>query len=139
MKRAVLLSILFLFFAVNNGFANPPECCFRCSCTMCGDLASCLAYQDINPSANTPANVCTQYFENDPAGEGCGTGTPDLCDEWYDNSSYTGTTVDSYSSTSGTNPCIPIDGGLGFLIAGGLGIGVIGIRRRNEGLEFKAA
>lgn len=33
--------------------------------------------------------------------------------------------------------CIPIDGGLGFLIAGGLGIGVIGIRRRKEELELE--
>ena len=131
MKRAILLSILFLVFAVNNGFAQVPECCLSCSCTLCGDLAAC---QD---SPYTPSTFCHQY--PDPGGDGCGTGTPDLCDEWYDNSSFTGTLVDSYSSTSGTNPCIPIDGGLGFLIAGGLGIGVIGIRRRNEGLQLQAA
>jgi hypothetical protein len=59
----------------------------------------------LDPVINTPANVCNHYYENDPAGEGCGTGaTP--CSEWYDNSVYTGTTVDSYSSGSGTNPCI---------------------------------
>ena len=33
--------------------------------------------------------------------------------------------------------CVPIDGGLGFVIAGGLGMGVFGIRRRRE-LELEA-
>ena len=33
--------------------------------------------------------------------------------------------------------CVPIDGGLGFLIAGGLGMGVLGVRRRKE-LELEA-
>ena len=37
----------------------------------------------------------------------------------------------------GAGGCIPIDGGLGFLIAGGLSIGVIGIRRRKEELELE--
>ena len=112
-----------------------PECCFECSCTLCGDLAQCEAYGDIDPPNTSPANVCKTYKENDPVnGQGCGTDSDPLilCSEWYDNSSYTGTTVDSYSSTSGTNPCIPIDGGLGFLIAGGVGMGLFGIRRRKQ-------
>ena len=54
---------------------------------------------------------------------------PDPCNFWYENSS---------QATGYTYPdCIPIDGGLGFLIAGGLGIGVMGIRRRKEELELE--
>lgn len=100
---------------------EPATCCATCSCTLCGDLASC-SLSPFNASI-----TCTQF-----GGQGCGNegGMVVACSEWYDNSVYTGTTVNSYSSTSGTNPCIPIDGGLGFLIAGGLGIGVLGIRRR---------
>ena len=101
---------------------EPATCCATCSCTLCGDLASC-SLSPFNASI-----TCTQF-----AGQGCGNegGTVVPCTEWYDNTGLNGTPlVDSYSSTSGTNPCIPIDGGLGFLIAGGLGIGVLGIRRR---------
>lgn len=36
------------------------------------------------------------------------------------------------SGGAGDGGCIPIDGGLGFLIAGGLGMGVLGVRRRKE-------
>lgn len=102
------------------------DCCNTCSCTLCGDLASCAG-------PFLPEEICSQYGGS----QGCGLNvTP--CTEWYDNSVFTGTTVDSYSSTSGTNPCIPIDGGLGFLIAGGIGMGVFGIRRRKEG-DLKCA
>jgi hypothetical protein len=114
--------------------AQVPECCNTCTCTLCGDLASCQA------SPFVPETKCNQWFDDDPSGEGCGLGaTP--CEEWYDNTSVVdgGVTVDSYSSTSGTNPCIPIDGGLGFLIAGGIGMGVVGIRRRKGELELKRA
>ena len=109
-----------------------PECCSTCSCTLCGELAGCKAYEDTPaPGSAPPSEECSQF-----EGQGCGvSATP--CNEWYDNSQYTGTTVDSYSSTSGTNPCIPIDGGLGFLIAGGLSLGVIGIRRRRDEAEAK--
>jgi hypothetical protein len=137
MKRAGLILFLFFLFPCEQVLAQPATCCFSCSCTTCGDLADCLAYQAIDPTNNIPSDVCNQYTENGPS-QGCGIGaTP--CAEWYDNSVHTGTTVDSYSSTSGTNPCIPIDGGLGFLIAGGIGMGVVGIRRRKGELELKRA
>ena len=131
MNRAVFLSFLFVFAATGAGLSQVPECCETCSCTHCGDLAECLG------SPFLPEDYCNQYNDGGTL-VGCGIGAT-ACTEWYENSVYTGTTVDSYSSTSGTNPCIPIDGGLGFLIAGGLGIGVIGIRRRNDGLKLKAA
>jgi len=132
MKRASLILLLLALCPAKQVLGQVPECCETCSCTLCGDLAECVA------SPFTPSTYCEQYQDNDPAGEGCGTGaTP--CSQWYDNSVYTGTTVDSYSSTSGTNPCIPIDGGLGFLIAGGIGMGVVGIRRRKGELELNRA
>jgi len=56
----------------------------------------------------------------------CGTNHPTLCESWTQNY-YAG--VDA--------GCVPIDGGLGFLIAGGLGMGVLGVRRRKE-LELEA-
>ena len=61
-----------------------------------------------------------------------------MCSNWWDNN-LAGVNNDASISASNPNGCIPIDGGLGFLIAGGLGIGVIGIRRRKEGLELERA
>ena len=55
---------------------------------------------------------------------------------WWDNNTE-GVVTDESVTTYGPGGCIPIDGGLGFLIAGGLGIGVIGIRRRKEELELE--
>ena len=83
-----------------TSIAQVPECCLTCSCTTCEDLAEC------QNSPFTPETFCNQYYENDPFGAGCGIeATP--CSEWYDNSVYTGTTVDSYSSTFGQYPCVP--------------------------------
>ena len=138
MKRASLILLLLALCPAKQVFGQVPECCFSCSCTLCGDLAECLGFEAIDPAELGPDSVCNQYTGNDPGGEGCGRdATP--CSQWYDNTVYTGTTVDSFSSTSGTNPCIPIDGGLGFLIAGGIGMGVVGIRRRKGELELNRA
>ena len=71
------------------------------------------------------ANVCGNDL---PAGE-----TP--CTKFWENNTQ-GVSSDG-QQPSDPNGCIPIDGGLGFLIAGGLGIGVIGIRRRKEELEVE--
>ena len=136
MLRSLVLVGLVGFNTILWSQGIAAECCFDCTCTLCGDLASCLAYEEIDEVENSPDSVCNQYLAGTPFEEGCGRGAVP-CQEWYDNSYLTGTTVDSYSSMSGTNPCIPIDGGLGFLIAGGLGIGVIGIRRRKEELEVE--
>ena len=66
----------------------------------------------------------------------CGGGESDW---WSNNTSGVGGTIRTNPFDPGEVPenCIPIDGGLGFLIAGGLGIGVIGIRRRKEELELE--
>ena len=57
----------------------------------------------------------------------CGAGHPtnDTCISWTEN-------YYDMSGGAGDGGCIPIDGGLGFLIAGGLGMGVLGVRRRKE-------
>ncbi len=65
---------------------------------------------------NHPTTTCSTYWENNT--EGVQSDTPQPTDP---------------------NGCIPIDGGLGFLIAGGVGIGVLGIRRRKEELELERA
>ena len=62
------------------------------------------------------------------------------CTTWWENNTQgVGGTIRENETDPGDVPenCIPIDGGLGFLIAGGLGIGVIGIRRRKEELEVE--
>ena len=103
-------------------------CCETCSCNLCGQLESCDLWETGGAS---PSNDCQEGGENN-----CGwyidngvQENPNPCSEWYDNASV---------ATGYTYPaCVPIDGGLGFLIAGGLGIGVIGIRRRKEELELE--
>ena len=57
--------------------------------------------------------------------ENCQEG-PNACSSWTEN---------YYAGAD--DGCVPIDGGLGFLIAGGLGMGVLGVRRRKE-LELEA-
>lgn len=131
MRKVVALASILWVLGANSIWAQYEECCQTCSCALCGDLQECID----GPSL---AANCTSYGP----GSGCGTDLSDPCDEFYDNSQYVSGgygQVDSYSSTSGTYPCIPIDGGLGFLIAGGIGMGVIGIRRRKEELELKRA
>ena len=57
------------------------------------------------------------------------------CSTWWENN--TAGVTGSDRGDGAPTDCIPIDGGLGFLIAGGLGFGVIGIRRRKEELELE--
>ena len=66
----------------------------------------------------------------------CGGLGQDPCMTFYQNNTE-GVVTDESETTFGPGGCIPIDGGVGFLIAGGLGIGVIGIRRRKEELELE--
>ena len=69
--------------------------------------------------------------------EVCGVNHPTTtCSSFWENNT-SGVVTDESSTTYGAGGCIPIDGGLGFLIAGGLGIGVFGIRRRKEELELE--
>lgn len=119
----VLATVAFLgisfgvFSQCPNGFLdNPNNCCQDCTCTLCG-------YQICCESGPLGPDNCNAGGTN-----ACGIGTGTTCTTWWQNTSLTGTDRGDGASTD----CIPIDGGLGFLIAGGLGIGVIGIRRRKD-------
>ncbi len=103
---------------------DPPAggCCFDCTCYTCADAAIC--ENNVGPLGDY-ANCVLGGCEN------CGTDHPsDLCDSWTWN--YYGPYQNGIDQG-----CVPIDGGLGFLIAGGLGMGVLGVRRRKE-LELEA-
>lgn len=95
---------------------DPPDggCCYDCTCLNCGDVFDCNDLPGADP-ANCQLGGC----------EKCESG-PNECISWTQNY-YVGT----------DEGCVPIDGGLGFLIAGGLGMGVLGVRRRKE-LELEA-
>ena len=104
---------------------NPNQCCLDCSCAYCGDIKTCLESPFYSVS------------DCDPGGAGvCGVGgTP--CTTFWENNTLGVSGTDRGDGVP--NDCIPIDGGLGFLIAGGLGIGVVGIRRRKEEPLLKRA
>lgn len=105
-----------------------PCCCETCSCTLCGDIEICKGLE--TQLGESPETFCTAAVPGD-----CdAAGTP--CSTWWENNTE-GVVTDESVTTYGPGGCIPIDGGLGFLIAGGLGIGVIGIRRRKEELELE--
>ena len=98
---------------------DPPTgaCCGTCSCLLCSQVADCVLLPAADPS-NCNVGGC----------DNCGVqlGPTAECASWTENY-YVGTDAG----------CVPIDGGLGFLIAGGLGMGVLGVRRRKE-LELEA-
>lgn len=123
MKRAILVcALLSGLFGVQAvyGQAEPENCCQTCSCIYCTSIGEC---QALEPGF-TPENLCTALEPGDCDKDG----TP--CDDWWDN----GSVLVTSATPRPTDPtgCIPIDGGLGFLIAGGLGIGVLGIRRKDS-------
>lgn len=127
MKNSIL-SLLVCFPAVlfAQGISEcnqddpPGNCCFDCTCYTCGQVFDCNDLPGASPSL-CQLGGC----------ENCGTDHPsDLCDSWTWN--YYG----PYQMGIDQG-CVPIDGGLGFLIAGGLGMGVLGVRRRKE-LELEA-
>ena len=101
-------------------------CCFDCTCVFCSDIANCVG-TGLDP-----------YWDCSGGGSYiCGNDLPSPCNNFWDNNTQ-GVQSDIPQPTD-PNGCIPIDGGLGFLIAGGLGIGVVGIRRRKEQLLLKRA
>ena len=90
-------------------------CCYDCTCKYCGDVEVCAGIPEADPA------VCNLG--------GCGNcepGPTTECSSWTEN-----------YFVDPSEGCVPIDGGLGFLIAGGLGMGVLGVRRRKE-LELEA-
>lgn len=105
----------------SSGNPSNGGCCYDCTCYTCAEVDIC---------ANRPGPL------GDPSGcvsggcANCDTADPEQCASWTEN----------YYGPEGVGVdqgCVPIDGGLGFLIAGGLGMGVLGVRRRKE-LELEA-
>ncbi len=100
---------------------SPPfgGCCFDCTCYTCAAVDVCL--NNVGPLAD-PAGCqlggCSNCGENEAL--------VDACTHFSEN-----------YFIDPNETCVPIDGGLGFLIAGGLGMGVLGVRRRKE-LELEA-
>ena len=130
MFKKLLASCFFVMFVLGGASVlsaqdQPENCCFDCTCTLCGDILSC-----VNQGPFLDPNDCSL------GGTGaCGVDrVPQiLCSTYWGNTSLSGADRGDGAPTD----CIPIDGGLGFLIAGGLGIGVMGIRRRKEELEVE--
>ena len=89
---------------------NPSNCCEDCTCRYCWTVGCC------EDSPVYSEADCSWTGISGDCGVGGGTGA---CTDFAENNNNGGV-------------CIPIDGGLGFLIAGGLGMGVVGIRRRKE-------
>lgn len=123
--KGCLRLLCFGVFAIlsNQGFGQ--ECCIDCTCFLCSDIAAC-QQNPLEPADNcffggagncgAPQQPCATFWENNT--EGVQSNIPQPTDP---------------------NGCIPIDGGLGFLIGGGLGIGIVGIRRRKEQPLLKRA
>ena len=133
MDRLFSLLLLFALMGYANvvlATPNPEACCSDCTCIFCGHQMSC-GFLD-------PANCNeggTNFCGND--GDTATTDTP--CTYFWDNTFLQGELPRTDPTDGASENCVPIDGGLGFLIAGGLGIGVIGIRRRKEELVSERA
>jgi|GEM_PF-3429019 len=123
--KGCLRLLCFGVFAIlsNRGFGQ--DCCLDCTCYLCSDIAAC----EQSPF-NSPDECDSGGAQN------CGVGGQHCTTFWENNTE--GVQSDIPQPTD-PNGCIPIDGGLGFLIAGGLGIGVVEIRRRKEQLLLKRA
>ena len=108
----ILLACLtgMMSFSLSSLLAQVNPCCATCECYLCADYQSCFV-----PLASPDS--CTLGGE-----ENCGKFTPSPCLTFTEN----------YYPAGLDAGCVPIDGGLGFLIAGGLGMGVIGTRRRQR-------
>lgn len=124
--RIILLGLpLFSVTFINAQFdctnwidENPNNCCTDCTCEWCVHEACCEGNPNYSASTCTWTGVAGQCGTYDSAIHGP-----------VDNSS--GPCASFDENTTG-GQCVPIDGGLGFLIAGGLGMGVLGVRRRHQ-------
>ena len=119
--RAVFM-VLVLSLAESVTAQTAADCCYNCTCAYCSEFPTCAFAESPHdtPEGCLPGGTNT-----------CGVTLP--CESYWENNTL-GVTSDQPGGPGG---CIPIDGGLGFLIAGGLGIGVLGIRRRKEELELE--
>ena len=103
---------------------NPDVCCYDCTCTLCADIGCCGSNPTSSPSDCSQGGTGNGGLEISPA----------LCGTFYQNN--TAGVQSTTPQPTDPNGCIPIDGGLGFLMAGGLGMGVLGIRRRKSGVTL---
>ena len=135
MNKVLLLALLGLSFScmgqnceeiLSGSSPNGGNCCEDCTCSYCAEIACC---------ENSPF-----YFPGDcgPGGTAVCEAGPNACTTFFENN-VNGVTNANSQSPSNPNGCIPIDGGMGFLIAGGLGIGIIGIRRRKGEVELECS
>ena len=125
--KGCLRLLCFGVFAILGYLGFGQDCCLDCTCYLCGDIAAC----EQSP-IHTPEEC------NSAGAFNCGTGDDEQpCTTFWENNTE-GVQSDIPQPTD-PNGCIPIDGGLGFLIAGGLGIGIVGIRRRKEQPLLKRA
>jgi len=131
MDRLFSLLLLFALMGYANvvlATPNPETCCDDCTCIYCGHQLSC---GFLNPAD------CDMGGTNNCGNDGDSTTTDTPCTVvWQNTSLYP---AGNNRGDGASDNCVPIDGGLGFLIAGGLGIGVIGIRRRKEELVLERA
>lgn len=98
---------------------QPENCCFTCECYYCGAVAEC------GPPFGTEVDCEYGGAENcGTTASGAPVGTP-LCSSWTENNL-------TLNPNGEGNGCVPIDGGLVVLIAGGLGMAFVSLRRRQS-------
>ena len=115
----VALCLNFLALSLYGfGQAEPENCCLTCECLFCGSVAECEA----NPFF--PLENCELGGSGNCSVNGEG-GVP-ICSSFTENNAFLNPT-----GTTGNN-CVPIDGGLVFLIAGGLGMAFFTLRKRES-------
>jgi hypothetical protein len=114
-KNLIVLAVALGLGMCGVVFAQPGECCTTCSCLTCAQTDFCDGLAGVDPA------LCTTDGVNDCCGT-VASGGPELC----------GNFVQNYDDDCDNNVCVPVDGGLGFLMAGALGLGVVGIRRREK-------
>lgn len=115
----VALCLNFLALSLYGfGQSEPENCCATCECYFCGSVAECEANPiiAIGDCELGGSENCSIF------GEG---GVPS-CSSWTENNA----TLNPFGTTG--NNCVPIDGGLVFLIAGGLGMAFITLRKRES-------
>ena len=108
-----MFMVLCLLALPKMSFAQQAQpCCTQCQCLTCGDVASCQNL--VNPDPELCPMGGTSV---------CGSNHPTkLCESFTEN----------YYAAGQDEGCVPIDGGLGFLIAGGVFMGIVGTRRRKS-------
>lgn len=110
-----LLTVGLLVSSPGFVLGQTPDCCQTCSCEFCSDVLNC----GTPPGPSEPSECSFGGSGN------CGLEGP-LCSNWTDNNP----TLNPSGVTG--NPCVPIDGGLVVLIAGGLGMAFVSLRRRQS-------